>query len=64
MKKSFDNWNKIKQNTHNDTKTIGFSQYEIIFMKLGANIGFEQDGQGVEFLRPVLVYRKFNNRVF
>ena len=30
---------------------------------LGENIGFEQDGRGVEFLRPVLVLKKFNNEI-
>jgi dTDP-4-dehydrorhamnose 3,5-epimerase len=33
-------------------------------MKMGYNIGYEQNGKGKEFLRPVLVYKKFNNRVF
>lgn len=33
-------------------------------MKLGLNVGYEQDGKGDNFLRPVLVYKKFNKRVF
>lgn len=64
MDKKFDQWNGVKKNINNKKNQIGFSQYEIIFMKIGANIGFEQDGKGKEFLRPVLVYKKFNNRVF
>ena len=31
---------------------------------LGINIGFEQDGRGEEFLRPIIVVKKFNNEVF
>jgi mRNA interferase MazF len=27
------------------------------------NVGFEQDGRGVEFLRPTLIIRKFNNQI-
>ena len=27
------------------------------------NVGFEQDGRGEEFLRPVIILKKFNNEV-
>jgi GDP-L-fucose synthase len=64
MNKNFDSWNNLKKTIHHNKKTIGFSQYEIIFMKIGTNIGYEQDGKGKDFLRPVLVYKKFNNNVF
>jgi mRNA-degrading endonuclease toxin of MazEF toxin-antitoxin module len=30
---------------------------------LGENIGFEQDGTGKDFLRPVIALKKFNNEV-
>ncbi len=39
-----------------------FSEREIWFASLGTNIGFEQDG-GNGFLRPVLVFKKFNNDI-
>jgi hypothetical protein len=60
----FDNWNHLKKEANSKKTMIGFNQFEIVFMKVGKNIGFEQDGKGNEFLRPVLVYKKFNNRVF
>jgi hypothetical protein len=44
MNKNFDSWNNLKKTIHHNKKTIGFSQYEIIFMKIGTNIGYEQDG--------------------
>jgi mRNA-degrading endonuclease toxin of MazEF toxin-antitoxin module len=28
------------------------------------NIGFEQDGGGKDFLRPIIIFRKFNNEIF
>ena len=28
------------------------------------NIGFEQDGKGFNFARPVLIFKKFNNETF
>lgn len=31
---------------------------------MGTNIGFEQDGVGSDFLRPVVIIRKFNNEIF
>ncbi|WP_371264363.1 type II toxin-antitoxin system PemK/MazF family toxin [Nautilia sp. PV-1] len=33
-------------------------------MHMGKNVGFEQNGKGSEFLRPVLVYKKFGNETF
>ena len=64
MHKDFDSWNKIKKIIHSKETIIKFQQRHIIFMNVGANVGYEQDGKGKEHLRPVLVYRKFNNRVF
>ena len=31
---------------------------------IGVNLGHEQDGKGTYFNRPVLVIKKFNNRLF
>jgi len=31
---------------------------------LGQNIGYEQNGTGNNFIRPVLVIKKFNNQMF
>jgi mRNA interferase MazF len=36
---------------------------ELWFAHLGTDIGFEQDGRGDGSLRPLLVLRKFNNKV-
>ena len=60
----FDTWNNQKKQLHAIEKTIGFSVFEIVFIRIGSNVGYEQDGKGEDFLRPVLVYKKFNNRVF
>lgn len=61
--KDFSSWNNIKEQLHNDKINFRFRERDIFFMYVGANIGFEQDG-GKDFLRPVLVYRKFNKHVF
>lgn len=36
----------------------------MVVLSLGDNVGFEQDGKGSDFARPVIVLRKFNNEVF
>ncbi len=41
-----------------------FHEREIWFCHIGLNVGFEQDGRGVDFLRPVLIIKKFNNQIF
>lgn len=41
-----------------------FHEREIWFCHLGENVGFEQDGRGDDFLRPVVIVRKFNNEIF
>ncbi len=64
MNKNFDKWNKIKKETDNIKNIIKFQERHILFMKIGVNVGYEQDGKGEEFLRPVLVYKKFNKRIF
>lgn len=64
MDKNFDLWNSLKKEVDNSNNIIEFRQRDIIFMSLGLNIGYEQDGKGKSYLRPVLVYKKFNNRTF
>ena len=57
--KDFDKWNEEKKKTH-VTKIRGVvHEREIWWCKLGANIGYEQDGKHNKFERPVLILRKF-----
>ena len=39
---------------------IFFREREVWWTALGVNIGFEQDGKGEEFRRPVLILKKYN----
>ncbi|TSC71303.1 MAG: hypothetical protein G01um101470_686 [Parcubacteria group bacterium Gr01-1014_70] len=66
MQKDFDGWNKVKKLTHGrqDTDSVFFREQEIWWCMLGTNIGFEQDGKGESFQRPVLILKKFNQFVF
>ena len=63
-KEHFDIWNEQKQKAHFGKQRPFFHEQEVWFCALGANIGFEQDGRGEGFLRPVLVLKKFNNEIF
>lgn len=60
----FDDWNKQKKKADTNEEIPGFKERELWFLKMGKNVGFEQDGKGTEFLRPIIVFKKFNTRVF
>jgi mRNA-degrading endonuclease toxin of MazEF toxin-antitoxin module len=48
--------------------SLGFSQdfheREIWWTAIGQNIGSEENGKGIDFVRPVLILRKFNRSFF
>ena len=58
--KDFDTWNKIKKKIQKNTSQKLFKEGEIWLTHLGSNIGIEQDGKGYNFVRPVLILRKYN----
>ena len=63
MKKEFNKWNNKKIIINKTKKVPFFHEREIWFCFLGVNIGFEQDGQGEDFQRPVVIIKKFNNEI-
>lgn len=64
MKKDFKIWHDKKSTIDEKEARVFFHEREIWFSHLGTNVGFEQDGKGENFGRPVIVFRKFNNEVF
>ena len=65
MKKDYKIWTPIKSGLHNTEKLrLFFHEREVWFCHIGENVGFEQDGTGDQFLRPVIIIRKFNNEIF
>lgn len=64
MEKKFNTWNEKKQELHNIEKLVNFREKDIFFVSLGENIGFEQNGKGQEFQRPVLVIKRYTNDMF
>ncbi len=64
MEKDFREWHKTKRLIEQKENRIYFQVRDVFFCSIGENVGFEQDGRGQEFLRPVIVIKKFNNEVF
>jgi mRNA interferase MazF len=57
MRKDFEDWNKQKEVIHCEWTRKFYHEREIWWSSLGVNIGFEQDGKGVEYQRPVLILK-------
>lgn len=62
----FDTWNNLKQKINLEKGLVKYfpKEAEIWISTLGKNIGFEQNGSGDNFSRPVLIVKKFNNNMF
>ena len=65
MEKNYQIWTPLKETLHNYMGSrLSFNEREIWHCHVGENIGFEQDGCGESFLRPMVVIKKFNNEIF
>lgn len=63
IQKDFVSWHKRKSILHNEKMRSFFHEREVWWCSLGENIGFEEDGKGGKFARPVLIFKKFNNEI-
>lgn len=59
-KKDFDSWNVNKKQIHENKQRPYYKEKEIWWCALGHNIGFEQDGVGKNFDRPVIILKGFS----
>ena len=64
MSKKFSEWNELKIQLHNNKKEQYFKERDIFWVSIGVNIGFEQDGKGEIFSRPVLIVKKYGKNIF
>lgn len=62
--KDFNSRNKIKEELHNERRRVFVNEREVRVAHLGINIGFEEDGKGESFVRPVLVIKRLGNLFF
>jgi mRNA interferase MazF len=60
----FDDWNIVKKATDQNTRTIGIKPREIFWAKIGENVGYEQNGKGNNFARPVIIVKKLTHELF
>ena len=64
MMNKYDKWNEVKKRTEQKEITAYFREREVSWANIGENIGFEQNGKGDDFMRPLLVFRKYSNKLF
>ncbi|MEA3330297.1 MAG: type II toxin-antitoxin system PemK/MazF family toxin [Campylobacterota bacterium] len=64
MSKNFKNWHILKESLHNRKKEQYFKERDIFWASIGVHIGYEQDGKGKIFSRPVLVVKKYSKNIF
>ena len=64
MQKDFKKWNNAKTEIDNSPRRLFFHERKVWWCSIGVNVGFEQDGKGEYFARPVIIFKKFNNEVF
>ena len=63
--KDFSEWHGVKTHIQEDIYEERFPDYcEIWWAHLGLNVGFEQDGKGFKFKRPVLIIRRLTKELF
>ena len=64
MKKDYQVWTPIKSEINNNCDfPKGYKEREIWYASIGENIGFEEDGKGKKFDRPVLILRAFSRNL-
>jgi mRNA interferase MazF len=64
--REYDIWNDLKKKIQlvADEPNYFPQEGEVWMSSLGKNIGYEQNGSGDNFARPMLVVKKFNNHMF
>lgn len=64
--KDFDSWNELKKRINEEENEPDRfpKEGEVWMSSLGRNVGYEQNGSGDNFSRPVLIVKKFNNHMF
>lgn len=61
--KDYRAWMLVKSSIHNSPqRPEGFKKGEIWICSIGENVGYENDGKGKHFARPVLILKSHSNR--
>ncbi|MDR1184430.1 MAG: type II toxin-antitoxin system PemK/MazF family toxin [Coriobacteriales bacterium] len=60
--KDYKEWMVVKATTNSsNARPKVYRDGEIWLCKIGENIGFENDGKGAKFVRPVLILKRYKN---
>lgn len=60
--KNFDGWNEVKKKVNNKNRAL-IKQGKVYWCNLGINVGVEQNGKDNNFQRPIIVIKKFSNKI-
>jgi mRNA interferase MazF len=63
MEKDFSHWHVTKQEINDKNKRWFYKEGEIRWCSWGLNIGFELDGKGQNYRRPVLIVKGFSKEL-
>jgi hypothetical protein len=64
MEKDFTKWHDLKTKLQRTDKIVYFYEREIWFCSVGMNLGHEEDGKQDQFLRPIIIFKKFDDNTF
>ena len=62
--KMFELWMPLKEKIHYARRKWQFREREVWWMAIGENVGTEINGKGDNFLRPILIVRKYGSDGF
>lgn len=65
MAKNFPAWLNLKQAIDAASRpSRGYKERDVWWVSIGHNVGFEEDGKGSGFSRPVLIVKGFSAQIF
>ena len=62
--KDYHQWMPVKVRINNSNYRVVFKIRDVFWASIGENIGFEEDGKGQHYNRPVVILKKFNKQLF
>lgn len=61
----YDTWNEKKKDINvSEREDVFFREREVWWCSIGLNVGFEENGKGQLFNRPVLILKKYGSKTF
>jgi len=60
MDDKLEKWHLIKNDLRKSAKEIYFHEREVWWCSVGENIGFEENGKGEEFTRPIVILKRLS----